>query len=214
MGAKNDFVFELNNALIRQLIKLAKFNRRDRFYDMGSGTGKVIAYIARHTDVKRAIGIEHDETAFRKSWRRVIRDLTNNQMWFMDLRLADIDSVSYSDATVVFYSLDEDARTIDKFAKYFGRRHFDIITKNLPLVGYVSEARRGNDKCWFFKMKYPLKRLKSKKAWAISVIGKPNATIDDVYGNYVRQIKLQYPGDPDYAACNLRALKRLVKRRF
>jgi hypothetical protein len=220
---KKDEPFELNPAQITELVKLAKLTERDVFYDLGSATGKVIIQIAKTAKFKKAIGIEQEREYYEKARIASIDELKPAQLKKIDFWLGHIDfsedgdscfDFDTSDGTVFYNSLHEqDMGYIRYYRTYFESRRARIIMKDMPLVGYNSIANRINPDCWFFMMKFPLKRIKSRPKWIKSVLGK-DGSIDDLYDYYYKQLLKHYPGERKYVRDVLLMVKRLVNARF
>jgi hypothetical protein len=148
--------FELNDAQIKQLIKMTHFNSRDVFYDLGCGSGKVVIQVDRRTDAKRAIGIDNEECQFIKTWSNAFKVLRKRELWFIEFLLKSFQDHDYSDATVIYYSLHESKDAVSMFQRKLGRKEVKLITKDLPFIGYKSaNANRANRDCWLFLTKYP-----------------------------------------------------------
>lgn len=218
-----DKTFELNAEQITDLIRLADFNETDIFYDMGSGKGQVVIQVAKQTKVKKSIGIEKDKETYEKARRTAIDELTLEQrrktdFWYgdMDARQEDGSDYFYDiwDATVVYYSLHEGLDDVLYYRRRFGKRRLKIITKDLPIVGYRSQANRSNPDCWFFLMRYPLRRITTKKQWVRSVLGRQNATIDDVYEYFAKQLEKRPAHGRKSVIDAILNLKQLVNKRF
>lgn len=215
--------FELKPSQVAELVKLARIGPHDVFYDLGSGSGGVVIEVAKTTRADKAIGIEIDLDLYEEGRLRAINELSKDQLkrcdfWFGNLSTLDEEETGYfydlEDATVVFYSLNEGEDTVQQFKTLFGSRRARLVTKNLPLVGYESTASRSDSDCWLFLMNYPFVRMRSKREWARSVLGTPDASIDQVYDYYVRQVEKQYPRDGRYARRCLLDLQMLVNERF
>src|SRR2546427_7320908 len=81
--------FELSRQQIIELVKLVRFKKKDIFYDLGCGTGKVVIGVARYSTVSKAIGIEHSKCIYCKARRLLnsqiksgkIRNLNRVDLW-------------------------------------------------------------------------------------------------------------------------------------
>lgn len=223
MADNDNFVFELDDEQIEQLLSLANLQPSDVFYDIGSGHGKVIIQAVKLTQVKRAIGIEVDRERHEAAVNGAIDDLSKEQLkrtgfWFGSSEASAIEErcgyqYELDDATVIYNSTDETLTTVDDFDEQLDSRPLKIITKNLPFVGYESvAANRINDKCWFFLTQYPFTPLKDLAQWAASI--KEGWTIEQVYDYYIAQVRKQYPDDEKNAMDCLLEFKQLVNERF
>lgn len=219
--------FELNDKQINELIELAKFTEKDFFYDLGSGEGKVVIHVAMLTKVKKSIGIEAYRKPYKIARRNANKKLSLSQLRRVDFWLGEMKSepmeddsdsdyfYDISDGTVIFHSLHEELDDLDYYKYMLKKKGARIITKDLPLVGFRSEANRANPDCWLFMMRMPLKRMTSKKAWARSVMGQPDATMEHVYRYFGRQLakRRKYYTKKDIVETIL-DLRKVVNRRF
>ena len=200
---------------IRSMFKMARLGRRDVFYDLGSGHGRVVRLAVKEFHVKRAIGIEHHSERFCHARSLAKQKLTKAQLAKVDFWLEGMDYLKSSDLvglTVAYYGLDPTKNNLKTFRQLFGRRNIRLITKDLPILGYAPLASSRESKTtWFFLMSHPLKhRITDRDRWAKTFLG-PNATIDDVYKYYDRQLKKRQLLDREQS---VRALKRLVGKVF
>lgn len=205
--------FELNSCHAKALCHLAKIKRKDVFYDLGSGTGKVIVEIAKNTSCEKIIGIEIDGDRHCLARKEAIRRLSKAQLLRTDLWFGDVNDFDISDATIVYNSLNEEEDEIELYKEQFGNKRVKILKKDIPLVGYQFITDRSNSDCWLFLTSYPLKRVKSKKLWAQMVLGKADATVEDVFSYYdglLRERELRRKDRID----SVLGVKKLVNMRF
>jgi len=145
--------------------------------------------------VKKAIGVETDQDYYVPARKEANSTLSWEQLQRIDFWLGDFQDIDRehfycydsSDATVIYHSLHESIDDMTFYNEMYGKRRIRLITKDLPLVGYGSEANRENKDCWLFLTKLPLKkesRIRKKESWAESVLGVPNLTMDHVYSYY------------------------------
>src|SRR5947208_13947288 len=84
---ENPNEFQLNERQIAELIALARFNRKDMFFDLGSGDGGVVIDVVKKTTVKIAIGVEMNEWYYEEARKNVIerihkrKDLKRIDFW-------------------------------------------------------------------------------------------------------------------------------------
>jgi hypothetical protein len=219
--------FFLNSNQTKAMLKLAKVNSKDIFCDIGCGDGITIRLALSYAHAKQAIGVESDYTNYLTALKSAIRSLPKSQLERIEFWLGNIDNeettegkyiFDYSKVTVVYNSLNEDDDEIPLYGERFNtRKHsLKIVKKDLPLVGYVPVSRSEEcADCWFFLMRAPLSkyRIGSKNKWAVSLLGRSNATIEDVYDYYERQLLNRDTSRKD-AKRAVADLKRLVCYRF
>lgn len=194
--------FELNKNQINELINLAQFKKGDIFYDLGCGRGCVVIEVAK-TSVTKSIGIESSKKLYNKARlrlnqgirRRKVKNFEKTDFWLSRLDNQDVDNdnkqtIDFSDAKVVFYSLDEDEYLKSDFINYNVWNKAKIIKKDIPLIGYDSEANRSNKDCWLFLTKPPYKKL-SRKKW-IKSVSDDFDSIDDLYVYYYEQLSKRF----------------------
>ena len=219
--------FELNDAQIQQLVKLAGFRSNDVFYDLGSGEGKTVIEIAKVPAVRRSIGIERLLESSETARRAAIKGLRPHQLRKVAFWYGEMDAKNHEewwnyfyelkDASVVYYSLHEDTQTLEWLKERFQNKRLRIITKDLPFVGYRSIANRLNDDCWFFLTNLPLSsgsRVKSKNEWAESVLGTPNITVDHVRSYFGGQLSKRKAYSKKDVIEGLLEMEILINKRF
>ncbi|MCI0565402.1 MAG: class I SAM-dependent methyltransferase [Nitrososphaera sp.] len=206
--------YELKHKAIRQLVKLAGIKKNDVFYDLGCASGKVVIELAKNRKIKRAVGVDNDPTEFPKAWLRAFRELRANRLWYVDFRLADIQDFQYGDATVIYQGTDEDTDTVSEYSKRLGSNKVRIITKDLPLVGYLPEkSNQPKNSQRLFITEYPLTRASELSKWIKSILGN-SGTVDMLYRYYYGRVLSHYPNQKQDASLAVRDLKRLVIHRF
>ncbi len=214
--------FELSPRHIRTLRKLVKIGGRDVFYDLGSGTGKVVIGLLIEGPIKKSVGIEVDREYHEFARASAINALPKRKLrkvdfWFGDFRQAALEGDGYfydmSDATVVLNSLDEEEEDLDYYKTQFGNKKVKVVKKDLPVIGFESIADRSNADCWLFMTPYPFKPIKGVNMWAQSVFGTADATIEDVYDYYYTQLQQRVKNERDNVDSLLR-LEQLVTMRF
>lgn len=192
-------IFQLNKEQIYELIKIANFEKKDIFYDLGCGAGNVVIEIAK-TNVLRSIGIESSRKYYEIAKNNLYQQISNKEIknykkidfWLSHIDNQDVDNsgkevIDFSDATVIFYSMDEHEEFLSDLKSWNLWNKSRIIKKDIPLVGYESYANRKCNDCWFFLTDKNHKRIKSKKVWAKSISEDFNG-IDDVYEYYFKQL--------------------------
>jgi SAM-dependent methyltransferase len=95
---------EITYAGAQELLDDLKLTKKDIFYDLGSGVGKLVTQVALNTPVAKAVGVELSPTRFNHAMdvKKEIekrRLLKNTKLSFLN---ENILTVPVSDATVVF----------------------------------------------------------------------------------------------------------------
>src|SRR5947209_1981319 len=86
-GCEDPNEFQLDEPQIAELIALARFNRSDIFFDLGTGDGGVVIDIVNDTNVKMAIGVEINEWYYKEARKNAIerirkhKDLKRIDFW-------------------------------------------------------------------------------------------------------------------------------------
>ena len=143
-------IFQINKEQINELINLANFGKKDIFYDLGCGIGKVVFEVAK-TNVLRSIGIESSKKYYEIAKNSLYRQIRNKRIqnykkidfWLSTIDNQDIDNdqkpvIDFSDATVIYHSMDEDEDFISDLKSWSLWKKSRIIKKDIPLVGYES----------------------------------------------------------------------------
>lgn len=206
----------INPSQILNMLELGRVGSNDVFYDLGSGHGRVVRMAVTKKHAKKAIGIELDEDRFCMSRNIAKRELSRRQLKKVDYWLGYFQDYELSDATVVYEGHYEIKDEVNNYKKILKKRRVKIIKRELPLISYVPIAvNRKSRNCWFFLMKYPLKRYKtrSKNKWASYVLGRNNVSIRDVYDYYDKQMKKEGM-TPNERRKALNRVKKLVQERF
>lgn len=215
--------FELNEEQCKELIKLANFEPKDIFYDLGSGTGRVVLEVVKHSRVAKSIGIESMKKLHEKARLNLVREHAKGRIKNLkrvDFWLGHLDNeyednygnliLDYSDATVIFASLDEQEDDVYYYKKRTCWKKTRIIKKDIPLVGYSSVANRSNLNCWFFLSKQTHRKI-NKREWIRSV--HPNfRTIDDVYNYYFNQLMKRFERLYLHDGKSVKYSKRMAKK--
>ena len=206
--------FELPPTSIRALLELGKLGPSDVFVDLGSGTGKVVMRAAQVYKVRLAIGVELEVRSRERARLDAIKLLNKEQLSRVDFWLGDIHSedFEYDRVTVVYNSFEEDEEEVPLYREKFPRR-FRLLKKDLPLVGYAPSGAVRRGRTWFFRMDFPLTRVRSKAKWANLVMGRPNSTVEDVYDHYRNVWKKRGTTAKD-ARIGLNKLEGLLLKRF
>ncbi|MGI0069848.1 MAG: hypothetical protein ACREAN_06295 [Nitrosopumilaceae archaeon] len=220
--------FEISRSHVLNLLELAKVRNTDIFLELGSGSGLAVCLAVSEKGVKKSVGVEKNYHLFESAKINSIHALNRSQLEKTEFWLGDINNqdwsydddnyvFNYERATVVYQSLMECAGDIRFYRKRF-RRHFKLITKDLPLIGYRPEAvSRKNDDCWFFLTRFPAKRVRSKELWCYYVLGERGKCLRDVYAYYRKQLRRHFRNDQNLEELvegSVRPVRYLAELRF
>lgn len=219
--SKKKKIVELNNRQVDELVDFANIGKKDVFYDLGCGTGRVV-FSALSRNAKKSIGIEIDKKYYDIARKNAIekfpKSVLKNKLdfWYGDFTsykkgygyVYDI-----SDGTVIFNSLaPKEGTTIFYDTQFLNKKNVKIIKKDLPIVGYAPvEVNRKDKNAPFFLMETPLNknRITSKRKWAQEILGN-DAQISDVYDYY--KSLWQKNNEIKDPALVLKELKKLVAK--
>ena len=190
----NKDIVELNDKQIDILLEFSELNSKDVFYDLGSGTGKVVIDVYKKANVKKSIGIEYNKKYYDIAKKRAKYELSENivgkNVDFFHGNYSDKNENGYvfdiSDGTIVYNSLAPSGKSDFYDVQFNGITGVKIIKKDLPLVGFLPvDISRTDKNSQFFLMLTPLSnyRIYSKNEWASAVMGK-KAKIEDVFDYY------------------------------
>lgn len=207
--------FELSEMSVRGLLDLAKLGPSDTFVDLGSGTGSVVIEAVRTSPVKRAIGVEIESKSREKARQAAFETLTREQLERVDFWIGDIysEDFDYEAVTTIYNSFEEDEEELGLYRKRFKRNHLRVLKKDLPFVGYAPKAAVRKGRTWLFRTDFPLSRIRRKSEWASMVLGRPNASIADIY-DYYRAVLFKRGISRREIQLALNQLERLVILRF
>jgi predicted RNA methylase len=121
---------------IKHMLDLAHITRRDIFYDLGSGNGRIVRTVAAKTNAKYACGIEKDVTRFCNSIKIARQKLNRQQLKKIEFWCADYKKYEFQDATIIYNGLTEENEEIKTYEKVFQQRSVKIIKMDLPLIAY------------------------------------------------------------------------------
>lgn len=176
---KNGVPIIFQNSNIRKMLNLAKAKEDDIFYDLGSGWGQNLIIALTEFNVKRAIGIEDVQSRCHKSKERIkkfsiIESRGNVIKGDIDDLLEDkLQDADISEATIVFYGLKTDRKTLDKFR--------NKLQKNCRLVYYYNclfpEIMPNDIDFPFFLSVQPFTNTTSVIKWLRTVTQKTNSSL-------------------------------------
>ncbi len=167
------------NPEIRRMLRLAKAGPKDVFYDLGSGWGQNLIIALTEFGVKNAVGMETDRERHRVSLRRLERRRIPQDRGtvlledFQKLLSGRSKKASLGEATIVFYGLSTDRRTLLQIKRqlrtgsrlvYYERCLFpEIMPVMVDFPFYVSVS--------------PFRRPGSQYEWLSAVVRKGKSSI-------------------------------------
>src|SRR5215207_204259 len=148
---------------IKNMLELAHITKRDVFYDLGSGNGRIVRTVAAKTKARYVYGIEKDVTRFCDSIKIARQKLNRQQLKKIDFWCADYKKYDFQDATIIYNGLTEENEEIKTYEKVFQKKNVKIIKMDLPLVAYKPIASKFSRNARFYLMQYPLKPHKDQR---------------------------------------------------
>jgi len=141
--------------VIDRILKNLHLGKNDVFYDLGSGYGQVVNYVALRTNVRKAVGIEL--APWRVEWsNRMAKKVGLKNVKF---RASNILKADYSDGTVFFIF---NPFSVDVLGKV-GRRLSTMKGRKIVSLG---------PSCWYFDTMPWAKKIKdieNEKSYDLSV---------------------------------------------
>jgi len=171
------------NPEIRQMLRLAGAGTDDLFYDLGSGWGQNLIIAVSEFGVRKAIGVEVNESRRRKSLRRIYEwsfrqhDVVERiEVLSADFekRLVQGQEISHlKEASIVFLGLTSSPEIVDGLAKQ--------LPDGCRLVYYynclIPEITPQRIDFPFYLSTKPFLRTKDELEWLRSVVSKPASSL-------------------------------------
>jgi hypothetical protein len=177
-----------SNRHIRKIMRLAQASKRDVFFDLGCGMGKLCVIAVKEFGVKKAVGIEMHRGRASKAARFV-----------RDQGLSDYMESDLGEATVLFCGHNETEEDVPHFEDALGNGS-RFVSLFLPFVGVVPDAVDYP----FYLMKLPFKKTEDGSRWASAVLTK-KAEVEELYRELDTDREYRY---------DKRLMGRLMKDRF
>lgn len=198
---------------IRKILSKINVGKNDIFYDLGSGHGRVIRTVVKHTKIKNVIGIEKDISRFCESIRISKKILTKEQKKRVEFICAKFEKYDFSDATIIYEGHEEDEKEVQMYKEKLKKRKVKIIKMDLPLIGYKPLKYVEIEKRRFYIMQYPFVSMKNKEMKWCAFVNKQNPTFKGI-SDYYRKVMLDYQIDDYEMRKSLRYIKTLFEKRF
>jgi hypothetical protein len=185
-----------SNRHIRKIMRLAQASKRDVFFDLGCGMGKLCVVAVKEFGVRKAVGIEMHRGRASKA-ARFVRDqgLSDRiEIWNEDYMESDL-----GEATILYCGHNETEEDVPHFEDVLGRGS-RFVSLFLPFVGVVPDAVDYP----FYVMKLPFKKTDDGSRWASAVLTK-KAKVEELYRELDTDREYRY---------DKRLMGRLMKDRF
>ena len=177
-------------------MRLARASRRDVFFDLGCGKGKLCVVAVREFGVRKAVGIELHRGRAAKA-AEYVRELGLSdriEIWNEDYMESDV-----GEATIAYCGHNETEEDVPHFERELGAGS-RFVSLFLPFVGVVPTAVDYP----FYLMKLPFRKTRDASRWTSHVLTK-KATPDELFKELDRDREYRY---------DKRLLGRLMKERF
>ncbi len=153
-----------------KVFKLSNLSKRDVFYDLGSGHGRVCIWAARRCKLSR--GIESHARLAAKGEDHVQKSGLMN----VEIIRGDIQRIRFTDADVLYCVLELDLHDFRRWSRRKTKRKLRIVTLGPPPIPIKPLAREGS----FYLTKFPYSFAKSAEEWFLAVLGKSQGTLKDL----------------------------------
>jgi hypothetical protein len=153
------------------LIRIARFEPADVFYDLGCGDASLLIYVTKKCGLKSAVGFENIPSRVRRARQKIAqaglqdRIFIENDMYGADLSKADVIFDMMSEGKGDYRGLYSRGAGI--------RSGTRLIKHDLPLIGFLPDKVE----LPFYLMRFPLRKAESQDQWASSVLGEPDGTV-------------------------------------
>ncbi len=185
-----------SNRHIRKIMRLAQASKRDVFFDLGCGMGKLCVVAVKEFGVRKAVGIEMHRGRASKA-ARFVRDQGLSDR--IEIRNEDYMESDLGEATVLYCGHNETEEDVPHFEDVLGRGS-RFVSLFLPFVGVVPDAVDYP----FYVMKLPFKKTGDGSRWASAVLTK-KAEVEELYRELDTDREYRY---------DKRLMGRLMKDRF
>lgn len=185
------------------MFRLADLDKRDVFYDLGSGWGQTLIVALTEFKVKKAVGIEEDKERHSvcmerlKKWDRIDPTISlcgKSVLGDMDdLFRGRLPEANLNEATVVFYGLATDTRLKTKLSSRMSDGARLIYNCAFPEVMPVKVDYP------FYLSRIPFKRPPSELEWLTTVVRKPESSIQRGRKPSIDELKEEFAHDCDIA---------------
>ncbi len=177
-----------------QAFDLAKLSKKDVFYDLGCGYGRVCIWAARRC--KFARGIESHRDIIKDAIKNVQKSGLKN----VEIIKGDFVHHRFPDADVLYCVTSLNVRDFQRWDKRKRKKNLRIVTLGPPPIPIKPVATKGT----FCLTRFPFELAKTSDEWYYDILGKRNGLWKDVVRKFKRALNDE----------SLRSLRRDFKRKF
>ncbi|MBU5682713.1 MAG: SAM-dependent methyltransferase [Candidatus Aenigmatarchaeota archaeon] len=143
--------FPLPKNTIRKMLKLAKVNRKDVLYDLGSGDGRVLRIAVKEFKVKKAIGIEKSLILFLIS--KILNKISKLEDK-IEVKWKDFFKEDLSKATVITLYLNFGVmkKLEEKIIKECKNVRIVSAAHKFPNLKYKKKIKTGHFYCYLYEI--------------------------------------------------------------
>jgi precorrin-6B methylase 2 len=173
------------NQEIRRMLRLARVEAGDTFYDLGSGWGQNLILALTEAGAGKVVGIEQDgerrEVSLKRlaKWARKRPELKGRFSVvsgdFDDLLKGELEGANLKEATVVFYGLS----TYRELLQGIERNWKGQQGKRLAYRWVFPEILPDRKDYPFFVSDFPFKKPRTELEWLNKVVGKERSSIEE-----------------------------------
>ena len=178
------------------MLRLAKLNKKDVFYDLGCGKGQLCIIVVKEFNVRRAVGIDNHRGRVKQARKNVRKLGLQNRI---KIRYRKIEDTDFGDATIVYCGLMEEENTLDKYEKILSDG-CKLVMVAMPLISILSNRKEYP----FYLMRFPFRKTKNEDVWASSVLLKKGT-----FNELLEEMKI----DPDWRF-DIQLIRKLARIRF
>ncbi|MEM5820067.1 MAG: SAM-dependent methyltransferase [Candidatus Aenigmatarchaeota archaeon] len=143
--------FPLPKNTIRKMLKLAKVNRKDVLYDLGSGDGRVLRIAVKEFKIKKAIGIEKSLILFLIS--KILNKISKLEDK-IEVKWKDFFKEDLSKATVITLYLNFGVmkKLEEKIIKECKNVRIVSAAHKFPNLKYKKKIKTGHFYCYLYEI--------------------------------------------------------------
>ena len=156
---------------VRKILRLVGANKKDVFYDLGCGHGRVCILAARK--VRQVVGIEEHYDTYKQALRNVKKTDVEHKI---KIKHSNVDKARLGDATIIYTILYESDGDLERYERTL-KRGCRFATLYVPLIGIKPDKIDYP----FYMMRVPFTHAKDEQDWVKSILKTKNATPTKLY---------------------------------